>query len=196
VPVINRAFRFFAAMSIISVGMRANAAQAQGSNTLQNSVTLFGGAFIDDYGGDALRPFVSAGYERALNRFVELEGRVSYMRTKILLYSFNPIQSFQASTPFFAADVGANFILPLGRFAPYVGVSTGGFTRRGNFDYAGNHYDVRQSGPSLGGAIGARLLLGQRFGIRAEFHYRGDQPRGADNPANNVEQSLGLIYRF
>jgi hypothetical protein len=185
----------FTSLVAVSAIPRASLAQADGSRLL-NSVTVTGGAFAYDY-GDNYSPFASVSFGRSLNRYVELEGTAGYARLTTRLYQLAPtVTSYDVGTGFLTADVGANFMLPLGPFVPYLGISAGAFRRNQLRDNSNGINQAAVNGTSRGAAIGARLLFGQRMGLRAEFHYREDSHNGSDTPANDVVQSLGLIYRF
>ena len=187
------------AISWLALVASPRASRAQDGNDLQlrNSVTVLGGAFMYDMASDAYLPFVSGSLGRSLSRFVELEGTLSYARLTTTLYSLTPtITSYNVRTPFLAADARANLTLPLGRFVPYVGASVGAFRRNAIHDSSNGIYGPAVSGSSLGAAVGARLLLTPRVGLRGEFHYRQDSHNGFTSPANDVAESLGLMYRF
>jgi hypothetical protein len=190
--------RFFSlAISVFGfvASSRASLAQGVDDSRLRNTVTVLGGALLYAY-GDSRSPFISAGIGRSLSRFVELEGTASYARLTTTFYSFTPtITSYDVRTPFLAADVGTNFMLPLGPFVPYVGLSVGAFRRNAINDASGVS-SPSVSGTSLGGAVGARFLFGRRMGVRGELRYRQDSHQGFNSPANDVVESFGLIYRF
>lgn len=158
----------------------------------KTSISLMGGQFIYDRGDDKPHPYVTARLGRSLSRFFEGELSVGYSRINSTLYSFAPtFQSYNAHTSFFAADVAIHAMLPLGRFAPYAGVSAGLFHRPSSKAYD----NLEIGGSSIGLLAGARIRLNQRFGIRGEFRYRSDMHDGAFNRSADAEQSLGVYYR-
>lgn len=194
----NRHIRFFSltvSLFALVASSRASLAQGVDDSGFRNTVTVLGGALMYDYGA-SYSPLVSVGIGRSLSRFVELEGTASYARLTTTFYSLTPtVTSYNVRTPFLAADVGTNFMLPLGPFVPYVGLSVGAFRRNATDDASG----VRSpsiSGTSLGGAVGARFLFGQHMGVRGELRYRQDRHEGFNRPANDFVESIGLIYRF
>jgi hypothetical protein len=193
----NRLVFSLLAALVTLVSPRVSLAQNENDSPLRNSITLLGGGLIYDPGGDGMYPFVSAGVGRALSRFVEVEGVATYARLTTKLYSFAPtFTSYDARTPFLAADAAANFLLPLGPFVPYVGVSAGVFRRNATYDTSNTVQVSAVKGTSLGAAVGARWLFTPRVGLRGEFHYRQDSHEGWSSRANDIEQSLGLMYRF
>jgi opacity protein-like surface antigen len=180
--------------SVVAVSAIARVCVAQGD--LLNSLTVTGGAFAYDY-GDHYSPFASVSFGRSLNRYVELEGTAGYARLTTRLYQLAPtVTSYDVGSAFLTADVGLNLMLPLGPFVPYVGMSTGAFRRNQLRDNSNGIYAGAVNGNSRGVAIGARLLFGERLGLRGEFRYREDSHNGSDTPANDFVQSVGLIYRF
>lgn len=164
---------------------------------LRNSVTVQGGAFVYDLGGDSAYPLVTAALGRSLSRFVEIEGLLSYARLTTKVVSLAPtVRSYDARTPFLAADAAANLLLPLGRFVPYVGISAGVFRRNATRDESNAVYLDARKGTSMGAAVGARWLFTPRVGLRGEFRYRQDSHDGSDYRANDMVESIGLMYRF
>lgn len=159
----------------------------------KTSISLMAGQFIYNRGGGDKYPYASARFERSVSRFFAGELSLGYSRLNTKLYSLTPtIQSYDAHTPFFAADVALHAILPLGRFAPYAGVSAGLFRRQGSTVYD----NLALNGSSVGGLVGGRLLLNQRFGLRGEFRIRGDNHDGATALSSDAEQSFGMFYRL
>jgi hypothetical protein len=181
----------------IAATPRVSLAQYQTASPFRNSITVLGGGLIYDPGGDGMYPFVSAGIGHELSRFVELEGVLTYARLTTKFYSLAPtITTYNARTPFLAADAAANFLLPLGPFVPYVGISAGVFRRGSTYDTSNTVQIPAVKGTSLGAAVGARWLFTPRLGLRGELHYRGDSHEGNSHRSNDIAQSLGLIYHF
>jgi hypothetical protein len=186
-----------AASFAIAVTPRVSLAQYENDSPFRNSISVLGGGLIYDRGGDGMYPFISANLGRSMSRFVEVEGVLTYARLTTKLYTLAPtVRSYDARTPFLAADAAANFLLPLGPFVPYVGLSAGVFRRNATYDTSNTVQIPVVRGTSLGAAVGARWLFTPRVGLRGELHYRGDRYQGSTDRSHDIEQSLGLMYRF
>lgn len=170
-------------------------AQQPGSivhETGRTSIALFAGTFHYNR-GDGLTPYVSLRTGHQLTRYLEGEVGLGYSRVATRLYSFTPtIQTYKAHAGLVVADIALNASLPLGRFAPYVGISAGVFRRGESRGWA----LTSVKGTSLGGAAGMKVLLSERIGIRGELRLRGDRHEGSTNWSPDAEQVGGLFYRF
>lgn len=155
---------------------------------LRSSVSVFGGGFVYDYASDDLFPLVGAAVDHSLSRFLRAELRVGYAHVRP-----DPFIHVGASaTPLMFADVGAQLQLPLAYVQPYVGTSVGLLARGGSGEVV-NRF-VR---PSLSGALGMRVPLPGRAGLRGEvLRFRWDEHPGDGQPARDLEMTAGVYWRF